>query len=153
MATDEHHEIGRSMSAVWGDRPESIGRDLVEECEAFLTGRYVELLVERGASIPDWAWTNLLAHGTRHQLAHAPSLGIRGSRLRAWSDGRAVMAKEVLDYARTYPSLVLFQQAVVIPLELDLASTSPTGSIRPSTWMSILQARAVPPHRRRPPAA
>lgn len=39
------------------------GRDLIQECEAYLAGQYVGYLEVRNEHVPNWAWLNVLAHG------------------------------------------------------------------------------------------
>ena len=120
-----------------------IARELVDECQAFLEGTLVERLVGDGSPIPNWAWTNLLAHGTEVQLQDPPMFGIGPrSPLWAWSQGRALLASEVLGYARSCPSLASFQTAVLVPLELDLASAGSTSQLRPWSWITLLHGRA-----------
>lgn len=53
------------------------------------------------------------------------------------------MAGEVLAHARIYPTLQLFQQAVMVPLELDLAASSSVGQLRPNSWIAVLRGRTV----------
>lgn len=133
---------------MWRARRDPFGSELVEETEAFLEGRLVERLVEIGAPVPNWAWTNLLAHGDEALLREPPILGSPGGRLWVWSQGRAFMAREVLDGARAHPSLQLFQQLVVIPLELDLASADSLGELRTTSWISVVMGRVAPDPRR-----
>lgn len=41
---------------------------IAEECEAFLAGRYHELLLREHLEIPGWAWVNPLAHADCAEL-------------------------------------------------------------------------------------
>jgi hypothetical protein len=126
------------------DRDAPFARELVEECEAFLEGRLVERLVDIGAPVPAWAWTNLLAHGTPEQLADPPIHGRRpGCALWAWSQGRALLAAEVLDRAAASGTLRTLQREVLVPLELELMSDASIaiGAVRPNRWVSLLQHR------------
>lgn len=117
---------------------------LVAECEAYLAGRLVEHLLAAELPVPRWAWTNLLAHGSRAQLAD-PKIHRRdweGRELAAWSRARAYLAGEVLDLAGTAEQLRSLQTALLVPLELQLArkrSTRP--QLDPGGWAtSILRA-------------
>lgn len=49
-----------------GRRTESV---LVVECEAFLAGRYAQYLDTKNLRVPDWAWLNVLAHGSQDDIA------------------------------------------------------------------------------------
>ena len=49
-------------------------RELVDECEAFLNGRYLFEMARQPKQVPPWVWFNTLAHGERaaiEELAHA----------------------------------------------------------------------------------
>src|SRR5689334_16655676 len=41
----------------------------LDEFDAFLSGQYVEYLLQQGRAVPAWAWINQLAHGTPDELA------------------------------------------------------------------------------------
>ena len=43
--------------------------DVVKECEAFLAGRLAEEWIRDHRQVPDWAWLNVIAHGSHAQLA------------------------------------------------------------------------------------
>lgn len=93
---------------------------LVEECEAFLAGTYVELCEARGEPVPVWAWMNLLAHGTEDQLhgsvVQRPNAG-------PWRQARGFFAGELLDRVDAAQlSLPEFQATVLVPLELEVLS-------------------------------
>jgi len=121
-------------------------REGVGDCEAFLHGQLAERFEDRGVSVPTWAWTNLLAHGSEPDL--------RGDRCGSWTNGqsvngqwhraRAYLATEVLSVAQAHGPLVVVQERLLRPLELDLAA-SPTAALwAPSQWAthvgSALQA-------------
>ncbi|MBF6557850.1 MAG: hypothetical protein IVW52_17180 [Acidimicrobiales bacterium] len=46
----------------------SPGEELVGECEAFLQGRFADLLASRGELVAPWAWLNRIAHAEPEQL-------------------------------------------------------------------------------------
>jgi hypothetical protein len=99
------------------------GNELGEECVAFLTGTLADRWDARGVPIPVWAWTNLLAHGTETLIAESisqPHLH-RGPVWR-WRTARSYLAYEVLEITQRSSPLVGLQTAVLVPLELDLAS-------------------------------
>jgi hypothetical protein len=93
---------------------------VVEDCEAFLAGRYVELCESRGEPVPVWAWLNLLAHGNEDDLRAAA--GRRATAVR-WRQAQTFLAGELVDLvdAARVP-LAAFQRDVLVPLELDVIS-------------------------------
>lgn len=118
---------------------------MVSECEALLAGTYVELLESVGTAVPNWAWTNLLAHGTEEQLRDLSELraSSRSWSSNSWSRARAYLAGEVLDAAARCGSLRTLQRRALVPLELRLASTTePTPITRPAEWVDAVQ-RAI----------
>jgi hypothetical protein len=93
-------------------------RDVVRECEAFVTGRYYEVLLERHQLIPAWALVNPLAHSDRCEVERIASLSIPRHKALA---ALPYMAREVL--LHTPPdnaSLEHIQDSTLIPLELEL---------------------------------
>ena len=114
---------------MWRRRRVRQGAELATDCDAFLTGRYLEHLDSHSDPIPVWAWTNLLAHGNPEQLEAARRLlgsaKARDRSTRVWQDARAYLAGEVLDAADGDPALLQQLQArVLMPLELDLAEST-----------------------------
>jgi hypothetical protein len=114
--------------AMWR-RPDPAAVAMVQECEAFLAGAYAELMLDRDAPVPVWAWMNLLAHGTEDQLracAHtAPSL-------HRWRQARAYLAGELVNLVdRGALCLPEFQSQVLIPLELDVMDCPASQSWSP----------------------
>lgn len=98
------------------------GAILINECEAFLTGRLAELWEQVGPSVPQWAWINLLAHGSaddlRSEMFEVPSGAT------CWSKARAFLAGEVLDAAAACGGLEDLQRSLLVPMELSLAGSS-----------------------------
>ena len=98
---------------------------LADETEAFLSGRLVELYLERGIAVPAWAWLNAVAHRSDAQLA-AMVLAGRPERvaldLGRWYDARLTLAVVVLDIARySHEEITELQHEALIPLEIRLA--------------------------------
>jgi hypothetical protein len=60
---------------MWGRDRDPAARELVASCEAFVNGRYAELLIEHERAVPVWAWVNRLAHGTDSQLRETVTIG------------------------------------------------------------------------------
>lgn len=109
---------------------------MVEECEAFFAGTFVELCEERATPVPAWAWMNLLAHGTEDQLSvgitQHPSAG-------RWRHARAFLAGELLDVTDGgRPRLPEFQHDVLVPLELDVMSRPGADRWQPGQLVSVL---------------
>ena len=107
--------------------------ELAEECEAFMAGHYAQYLDHDGQSVPDWAWPNVLAHGSEDDIRDLATVGPRpgdaGCR-RAW----AFLAQEVLVEAeRRACSVATLQHSNLVPLELEFADT---GSHMP--WAQVV---------------
>ena len=91
---------------------------LVAECQAFLDGRYAEMMEEAGATAPPWSWMNLLAHGTMDEIRLAAD-AIQDAE--GWRMAQAYVAGEMveaIDGGRT--TLRQLQRGVLVPLELDV---------------------------------
>jgi hypothetical protein len=122
--------------------PEPVPPDLAAECAAFLAGRYALQLEERGARVPVWAWTNLLAHATEQELRDMLSSPSR-TRIRAltrWRHACSYVVGEVLDLAEQRGSLRELQAAVLIPLELELTSRPDANGWGPGQWVAAVMA-------------
>lgn len=66
---------------------------LADECAAFLTGPLTDRLETDSLTVPIWAWSNLLAHGSPDMLADAVSRPSRRRLLnRRWWIARAQLA-------------------------------------------------------------
>jgi hypothetical protein len=130
---------------MWRRERDDLGRQLVAECEAFLTGRYAEHLVETGGSIPAWAWTNLLAHGTEEQLRACPArIGTDAFHSEPWCLARRYLAGEVLDLAHRNGPLGKVQAKGLLPLESRLASETSASCSRPGDWVTAVLAALAP---------
>lgn len=98
----------------------SAARSIADQCDAFLSGRYRTILVERSRPVPAWAWLNPLAHGDDEMVAAL-------ARMPAWDDSPeacvARLARRTLLKMRDeHVSLAEVQHAVLIPLELALTA-------------------------------
>lgn len=122
---------------------------LVEACEAFLEGTYVELMDASGASVPVWAWMNLLAHGTEAELrAAADALGEGDS----WQQARSFLAGELLEIIDAgHLALAQLQHDVLVPLELDILDCRCSNGWTPAQLvrglLGVLPGRATRAHR------
>lgn len=114
---------------------------LVDECEAFLLGRYAELLEERSEPVPVWAWTNVLAHGRRDDILRAAA-GPKGgwSASRRWRIARAFVAREVMEALARGASLIDVQREVLAPLELELSGGRGVWAWTPQRWLETVRA-------------
>jgi hypothetical protein len=111
----------------------------VAECVAFLCGRYASHLAERGRPVPVWAWTNTLAHATEAELQDLVRAQHRLARASDhWALASAYVAGEVLDLAERLGSLRELQAAVLIPLELELASRPEIDRWSPRPWVIVV---------------
>jgi hypothetical protein len=119
--------------------PGKQARTLIEECEAFLSGRYVELCEFRGDAVPVWAWLNLLAHGTDDDLRTVAAQRASADR---WRQARTFLAGELLDLVDLAgaggPSLPLLQRDALVPFELDLISCPGASAWQPRILVSGL---------------
>jgi hypothetical protein len=114
---------------------------------AFLHGHYVEHCLSHGDAVPDWAWLNLLAHGTTDELQHDSQGGRAGDR---WHQARALMADEILDHvARRRIPLEMLQRDVLVPLELDSIACRTTSLWTPGGFagglLTLLSGRPRTP--------
>lgn len=121
-------------------------RELVRDCEAFLAGRYVEYVLDRGDHVPTWAWTNLLAHGTEEQLrSPATTFSVNWIELlEPWLKARAYLAGEILDGAYRDGPLCRVQRRLIVPLELKLACDRSSKLLTPSDWVSKVLTSLAP---------
>ncbi|HTX63455.1 MAG TPA: hypothetical protein VMD28_07425 [Acidimicrobiales bacterium] len=115
--------------------------DLVAECEAFLVGSYVELLDGRAEPVPVWAWTNVLAHGSREDIDRA-AMGAQGgwTSSRRWRSARAFVAGELQDALSRGVSLTDVQRDALVPLELELVSLRGVWAWTPQQWLEAVRA-------------
>jgi hypothetical protein len=104
-------------------RREGRADEVAAECAAFLTANLVEHWEADGRAIPIWAWTNLLAPGSKELIAQSISRPSRHRLLaRSWWIARAQLADLLLNLICGSCSLSELQHSVLIPLELELAS-------------------------------
>ncbi len=119
-------------------RAEALGRQLVGECEGFLSGRFPGILQDHGLPVPEWAWLSVLAHAPVPELeAHAAG-GLRHrpvDRATAqWSEAVALLAQElVTTAARTGRPVEELQHSIVVGVELGAArAEGATGHVGPT---------------------
>ncbi|MBF6557537.1 MAG: hypothetical protein IVW52_15520 [Acidimicrobiales bacterium] len=115
-------------------RIRSQARELVEECESFLTGQYPSVLQARGVPVPEWAWLSLLAHAPAETLMDHAAGGPRRNYLDRlnliWLGAVALLTQELVVQAeRTGCSVEELQHAVLVRLELRWVQTPSTASV------------------------
>ncbi len=115
--------------------------ELVADCEAFLLGHYAERLDQESSSVPVWAWTNLLAHGSEEEVRRAATGRSLGPvRTRGWRAARAYLATELLTAVDRGSSLEDLQHHVLAPLELRLSTRREAPSWDPQRWVVIVRS-------------
>jgi hypothetical protein len=119
-----------------GDRGASV---VVMECDAFLNGTLAEYWDERGTAVPVWAWTNLLAHGSRKLIGKSVVPRMRPRRPgRSWRIARSFLAYEVLAVLERGVALDHLQSSVLIPLELEMAVHPEVAYWSPRQWVDTV---------------
>lgn len=114
---------------------------LATESEAFLQGRFAELVEAQGEPVPVWAWTNLLAHGRAVDLRQASDVGRLGrAPSRRWRAAQGYLAVEVLEAAERLGSLAEVQASVLVPLELSLASRAEVAHWGCNRWVRAVRS-------------
>jgi hypothetical protein len=132
---------------MWTTRSRAWERTLVAECEAFLTGHYVDRLLSEGRLVPSWAWLNLLAHGTESEIGACAETdgtdGAVGARP-DWHLVLAFLAQELLaEAARQGVAVAELQRRALVPLELALIGSRTRSIMAPPAFVSeVRQALA-----------
>jgi hypothetical protein len=126
----------------WSPRWSATRGRLIAECEAFVTGQLAELCEQRDGSVPVWAWTNLLAHGSEEQLRRAHGTDYRRPTAPGdhWRAARSYVAGEVLALAVPFGSLQQAQRQVLVPIELELAGSVEVNCWSPKQWVAAVLA-------------
>ena len=126
---------------MWNRQHNWKGKELVDDCEAFLSGRLRQRYTDRGKSVPVSAWMNLLAHGSEQdlrkgQLGQTDPTFVSGD---CWVSASAYLATEVLDVAHRYGSLEEVQKATLVPLETELTSNREAQRWGVRTWVGAVR--------------
>src|SRR5579875_3380858 len=125
-----------------GRRRQRQTQAVVADAVAFLRGDLAERWEDELGYAPAWVWTNKLAHGTEAELRAEPE-GTRpagGGSGDRWRRARAFLAREVLESAARYGSLAALQRDVLVPLELELSSSSKASSYGVAEWVDSVEA-------------
>ncbi len=124
------------------------------DCEAFVVGHLAEYRIDRNQCVSVWEWTNLLAHGSEHELREDLADAGRDQFSSGpfagdveWCSARSLLAGEVLHLAAIGGSLESLQRSVIVPLELELAANPETSRWQPRQWAASVEA-ALDRHRR-----
>jgi len=121
-----------------------LSHEVVEDCGAFLLGRYAEELESRSLAVPVWAWTNVLAHGTPRDLRRtADDTRFGPVSTREWRAARAYVAAELLESTARDQSLAETQRQLLIPLELQLATRGDVELWTPQRWVATVRSSIV----------
>ena len=114
--------------------------EVTSDAEAFLLGRLAERSEMLTGCVPVWAWTNLLAHGSEKDLrAESAATWQQGTASLKWREARSYLAGEVLRWAEVYGSLGEAQEALLVPLELRLASSTEVRRWWPGRWVMAVE--------------
>jgi hypothetical protein len=114
---------------------------LVTECEAFLDGTLAEYWDERGADVPVWAWTNLLAHGSATLIGESVARPTRPRRsARSWRIARSYLAHQMLELTDERHPLPALQVSVLVPLELEMAARTEVRHWTPRQWVDAVDS-------------
>jgi hypothetical protein len=120
------------------------GLALVDECEAFLNGRYLFEIARQPKRAPLWVWLNTLAHGER---ADIEALAETAVGLTDEIGAPQYFARELLATSDLPGSnLQVLQRELVVPIELRCGtSDSPrvTKMLCTNLLMGLRRARAV----------
>jgi hypothetical protein len=98
-------------------------RNLVQECEAYLSGHYADYLETRNERVPNWAWINVLAQANPELLRslvadNAVYAGIR-MRTSVWWQAVVFLAGEILSQRDDDQDLDQLRRSVLVPLQLE----------------------------------
>jgi hypothetical protein len=97
-------------------------REMIQECNVYLSGHYAEYLENRKRPVPDWAWLSILVHARPEELRalvteNAPWGGQR-TRTTVWWQAVGFLAGEILSQQDDDRSLDELRRSVLVPLEL-----------------------------------
>jgi hypothetical protein len=97
-------------------------KELVKECDVYLSGHYADYLETRNRPVPGWAWLSVLAHARPEQLRElvAEDAGWDRGRTRTtvWWQAVGFLAGEILAQQEAEGSLDELRRSVLVPLEL-----------------------------------
>jgi hypothetical protein len=124
-------------------RAEDHGRRLVAECEAYLSGRFAELVASRGDPVPPWAWLNQVAHAEPEDVVALARSGTRPGRLgqgpQDWRVAVGRIAAEVVGRAGTSPAGIRsLQVQVLLPVELSLMGEKAHLALTPEALVRVV---------------
>jgi hypothetical protein len=102
-------------------------KDLVQECEVYLSGHYAHYLEMRNESVPNWAWINVLAQADADLLRslvadNALHAGVR-MRNSVWWQALVFLAAEILSQRNYDRDLDELRRSVLVPLQLKWLAT------------------------------
>ena len=132
---------------MWTTRSRAWEQELVTECEAFLTGRFPEYLVDHGRLVPVWAQVNKLAHGSEDDI-EADAAGhdspVTASGGTQWQAAMSFLAQELISEAtRRRVSVAELQRSILVPLELELFKTRLRSTMTLPIFVSTVRGALV----------
>src|ERR1700722_18691722 len=102
-------------------------KELVLECDLYLSGYYAEYLNARNRPVPTWAWLSVLAHGSSEQLRPIAIQDRPAGRLptkrQLWWQAIGFLAGEIVAHHDDDVSLDELRRSVLVPLELTWLTT------------------------------
>lgn len=121
---------------------------LLRESEGFLEGSLALEHAEKGESVLDWEWVNLLAHANERQLerlAQRRLLPRTSPGYDLWHAALAFLAEEVLEAARRAKvDVESLQRSVLVPLELEIVADGPLRCGGPAPTVRCVLERLRP---------
>jgi hypothetical protein len=128
---------------MWTTGSRAWERELVAECEAFVSGHYAQYLGREGRSVAPWAWVNVLAHGGPDEidaLIRGEPGWRAGSDTTVWHEALAFLAQELVGQSiRQNLSLAELQRLTLVPLALELARR-PIPSLDPTAFVARVRS-------------
>jgi hypothetical protein len=101
------------------EQVDPVDRELGDECEAFLRGKYLPWLLAEGLPVPGWAWLNRAAHASYEEIGrHVHELGVPEQPCCYPHAALLIEGILVIDVQPSH--LAEVQRTVVVPLELEM---------------------------------
>jgi hypothetical protein len=129
-----------------GNEYSPAGAQLLEECEAFLAGRYLDRLDADSSDIPGWAWLSVLAHSSPDAVAKLMDDRVNWAsrpELLPWRHAlRSISGNHLNASSEASTSVLTLQRAVLVPLEL-LPNATHLGPAALARAVSLALSREV----------
>lgn len=130
---------------MWTTHSRAWERELVAECEAFLSGHMAQYLASKNRPIVAWAWLNALAHGSEDDVKACAAEVTRprtSPNAEVWQEALSFLAYEVAKHSATRGCTIEYlQRSTLLPLELEIAGHQALSSLEPASLVaSVLDA-------------